>query len=318
LAYVARRLLISVPVLLGILVVSFVFLQMLPGDPVRAMLKPEQLAGASPEYLAQRRAELGLDGPVPVQFVAWIRQLLQGNLGYSFHKSVPVTHLIGERIWPTVILAFTGMGIALLVGVSIGVLAALRQNSLFDYVSATGSIIAVSIPGFFLGLIAIYVFALWLGILPSGGIRTLGADPTFGDSLGHLVLPVGVLSSTLVGPYVRFTRQSMLEVLHQDHITTARAKGVPRRGVIIGHGLRNALIPLTTILCLQIPGLLSGVLIIEQLFSWPGLGRLGFQAVMSRDYPVVMAFVLLGSTLVMIFNLLADLLAAVLDPRIRL
>lgn len=284
-AYAARRLIVAVPVLFGILLISFVMVRMMPGDPVRAMIPPELLV--SPEYVAQRRAELGLDGPIFVQFVAWVREVLQGNLGYSFHRRVPVTEMIGERLWPTILLASVGLVVAILVGVAIGVFAALKQNSWFDYLSAVGSMSAISIPNFFLGLMAIYVFAVSLGVLPTGGMRTLTlTGNSFSDSLQHLVLPAGVLAANLVGPFVRFTRQGMLEVLRQDYMTTAMAKGVPQPGVVVFHGLRTALIPLTTVIALQIPQLLTGVLIIEVIFAWPGLGRLTFEAITSRDYPV--------------------------------
>lgn len=317
LAYVARRLLIAVPVLFGILLISFILVQMMPGDPVRALMSPEEMA-ASPEFIERRREELGLNDPVVVQFFTWVRELFQGNLGYSFHRKTAVTEMIGERLGPTILLAVTGLVLGLAIGVTIGVIAALKQNSWFDYVSAAASMAAVSIPAFFLGLAAIYVFSVQLGVLPAGGMRSLAGEGSFTDSVRHLILPASVLAASLIGPYVRFTRQGMLEVLRQDYMTTAKAKGVPRFGVVVGHGLRNTLIPLTTVIALQIPGLLAGVLIIEVIFSWPGLGRLTFDAVGGRDYPVLIAGVFLSAVLVLVFNLLSDLLAAVLDPRIRL
>ena len=318
LSYLARRLLVAVPVLFGILLVSFFLIQLMPGDPVTALMSPEE-RGASPELVARRRAELGLDEPVVVQFFAWLAEVLQGNLGYSFHSRGSVTQLIAERLGPTLLLTLTALVVAVLSGVAIGVLAALRQNTWFDYVSSVLSMAAISIPTFFLGLTAIYVFSIQLGVLPTGGMRTLSADDaSLWDGIRHLLLPAGVLAAYLVGPYVRFTRQGMLEVLRQDYMTTARAKGVPRLAIVVGHGLRNTLIPLTTVIAMQIPALLTGVLMIEVIFSWPGLGSLAYDAVGGRDYPVLIATVLLGALLVMIFNLFADLLAAALDPRIRL
>jgi len=290
----------------------------LPGDPMLALMGPAEL-GASPEFVARRRAELGLDRPIVVQYAAWVREVFQGNLGYSFHKNLPVTQMIGGRLWPTVLLTSTGVGLALLIGVPVGVIAAVRQNSWFDYLSATGSMLAISIPNFFLGLMAIHVFALWLGILPTGGMRTLtAAHSTLGDSLRHLVLPAGILAAVLLGPYVRYTRQSMLEVLHQEYIITAQAKGVGQLGVIVRHGLRNALIPLTTVVAIQIPILLAGTVIIETIFSWPGVGRLMLESINWRDYPVITGIVFMSAVLVLVSNLIADVLAAVLDPRIRL
>ena len=317
LRYAIRRLMIAIPVLFGILFLSFVFVRLLPGDPVRILMSPEQ-AASSPEYVAQRRAELGLDQPLPAQFIAWVREVFHGNLGYSFHQREPVTHIIGDRLGPTVLLTSVGVGLAVLVAVPIGVFAALRQNSWFDYASSAGSMLAISIPNFFLSLLGIYVFALWLRWFPSGGMTTLGASSAFADGVWHLVLPAGVLASVLLGPYVRFTRQSMLEVLRQEYITTANAKGVPQSGVIVFHALRNALVPLTTVLAIQIPSLLAGTVIIETIFNWPGMGRLVLEAINSRDYPIILAVVLISALFVMLFNLLADLATAVLDPRIRL
>ncbi|AYY12413.1 ABC transporter permease [Actinobacteria bacterium YIM 96077] len=319
LSYVGRRLLISVPVLFGILGISFIFVQMLPGDPVRALMSPEELATASPEYIEQRRSELGLDKPIFVQFAAWIGEVLQGNLGHSFRRNTPVADMIFERIGPTAILAITALSIALIIGVLLGTFAALKQNSWFDYLSSVTSMMAVSIPNFFLGLMAIYIFSISLGIFPTGGMRTLAAsNPSALDRVHHLILPALVLAINLIGPYVRYTRQSMLEVIRQDYITTARAKGVPWMKVVFGHGLRNALIPLTTVIAIQVPILLTGLLVIETIFSWPGLGRLTFESIMGRDYPVIVAIVFISAVFVVLFNLLADVTAAALDPRIRL
>ena len=317
LRYTVRRLLLAVPVLFGILFMAFVITRLLPGDPVLMTMSIEEF-DAPPEILERRRAEMGLDRALPFQYVAWVGEVFQGNLGTSFHRRAAVTELIGIRIGPTVLLTGTGVLLALAIGVPIGIFAALRQNTWFDYTSAAGSMLAISIPNFFLGLMAIFVFSLQLKWLPTGGLRTLGGDPSFSDSLKHLIMPAGVLSAVLIGPYVRYTRQSMLEVLRQDYITTATAKGVPRRAILIFHGLRNALIPLTTVIAIQIPGLLAGTVIIETIFSWPGMGQLVLEGITRRDYPIIIGVVLVSAILVMLFNLFADLLAAVLDPRIRL
>ena len=317
LRYLIRRLLIAVPVLFGILFMSFMFTRLLPGDPLLMMMSVEEFS-ATDQYLEQRRSDLGLDKPVPVQYVVWVGEVFQGNLGTSFHRRAPVTELIWDRLGPTALLTGTGILLALIIGIPIGVMAAVRQNSWFDYFSATGSMLAISIPNFFLGLMAIFIFSLQLRWLPTGGLRTLGVEPSLGDSLKHLIMPAGVLSAVLIGPYVRYTRQSMLDVLRQDHITTATAKGVRGGSIVIFHGLRNALIPLTTVIAIQIPALLAGTVIIETIFSWPGMGQLVLEAIRRRDYPIIIGVVLFSAVLVMIFNLIADLLAAILDPRIRL
>ena len=317
LAYLVRRIIIAFPVLLGILALSFILVHMLPGDPATVLLTPEEMVG-DPGLIERRRAELGLDRPLPVQYVAWLGEVANGNLGVSFHRKIPVTEMIAPRVMPTLILSGTGMVVALLIGVPVGVAAALRQNTKFDYAAGVGSMFAVSVPTFFQGLIAIYVFSIGLGWLPSGGMRTLGVPASGLDLLKHLVLPASVLSAVLMGPYVRYTRQSLLDVLRLDHVTTAKAKGVPRWGVVVKHALRNSLIPLTTVLALQIPSLLAGTVIIEYVFSWPGMGRLVIEGINSRDYPVILAVVMITAVLVLLFNFLADVTAAILDPRIRL
>lgn len=317
LAYLIRRLMIAIPVLLGILAMTFILVHMLPGDPATVLLTPEELQG-DPDIIERRRAELGLDRPLPVQYVAWLGELMDGNLGVSFHRKVPVTEMIGPRVMPTLILSGTGMLIALLVGIPVGIAAALRQNTKFDYASGVGSMLAISVPTFFQGLIAIYIFSIWLGWLPSGGMRTLGIPPSGLDLLKHLILPASVLAAVLMGPYVRYTRQSLLDVLRLDHVTTARAKGVPHWGVVVKHAFRNSLIPLTTVIAVQIPALLAGTVIIEFVFTWPGMGRLVIEGINSRDYPVILAVVMITAVLVLLFNFMADVTAAILDPRIRL
>lgn len=316
--YAIKRILIAVPVFFGILLLAFVLVQLLPGDPATMMMSIEEFSADS-EFIERRRQEMGLDRSIPVQFVGWVRELARGNLGYSFHRrGVAVADLLLSRAGPTLLLTSFGIGVALLVGIPIGVLAALRQNTWIDYLSATVSMLAISIPNFFLGLSGIFIFALTLEWLPTAGYGPLGVERTAGLALRHLILPGGILAAVLVGPYVRYTRQSLLEVLRQDFITTATAKGVPRTGVVVLHGLRNALIPLTTVLAIQIPSLLAGTVIIETIFAWPGMGRLVLEGIQARDYPIIIGVVMASAVLVMLFNLLADLLAALLDPRIRL
>ena len=318
-AFVLRRLAIAVPVILGILLIAFCFVHLLPGSPIQMLINPNDLSGPdSAKYLASLRAELGLNKPLPIQWLDWMGQLLKGNLGYSYQQQVPVTSLIGQRIGATVLLSVTALLLALAIAIPLGVVAALKQRSGFDYASVGISMFAISIPIFFLGLMAIYVFSLRLGWLPPGGISTLGVTGSFSDTVRHLALPACVLSAVLVGPYVRYVRQSMLEVLGMDYIRTAIAKGAPRMRVVFRHALRNALIPLTTVLAIQIPALLAGTLVIETVFAWPGLGLLVYDAISNRDYPIILAVVMLSAALVVLFNLIADVVAAVLDPRIRL
>ncbi|HTV98905.1 MAG TPA: ABC transporter permease [Streptosporangiaceae bacterium] len=318
-AFVARRLAIAVPVLLGILLIAFVFVHLLPGSPIQMMINPNQLSGPdSTKYLASLKAELGLDKPLPVQWIDWMGQVFRGNLGYSYQENVPVSSLIGQRVGATVTLSLTALLLALVIAVPVGVVAAFKQRSWFDYMSVGLSMVAISIPVFFLGLMAIYFFSLNLGWFPPGGRNTLGIEDSLSDTVLHLTLPACVLASVLIGPYVRYVRQSMLEVLHMDYIRTAIAKGVPRTRIVLKHALRNALIPLTTVLAIQIPALLAGTLVIETVFAWPGLGQMVYQAINDRDYPVILAVVMLSAALVVVFNLIADIVAALLDPRIRI
>jgi peptide/nickel transport system permease protein len=316
--WIARRILISIPVLLGITVLSFAFVRLAPGDPVRMMVNPEYMAGGAEDYIARRRAELGLDQPLPLQYVAWLGELAHGNLGYSFFDRRPVGDILKERVWPTTELMGTALLLALIVGVPLGLVAAIRQYSPLDYVSAVVSLATISTPSFFLGLAAIYVFSLKLNLLPTSGMFTAGAPRSLGDDLHHLVLPAIILGLNLAGPFVRYARASLLEVIRQDYLTTARAKGLRPRLVILRHAFPNALIPLITVIGIQIPALFAGAVVVEQIFSWPGMGQLALASITQRDYPVLMGFTMIIAVLVLISNLLADLAYAVVDPRIRL
>jgi ABC-type dipeptide/oligopeptide/nickel transport system permease component len=317
-SWLVRRLLISVPVLLGITVLSFIFVRLAPGDPVRMMINPEYLAGGAEEYIALRRAELGLDKPLPIQYLAWVKEVAQGNLGYSFFDRRPVGDILKERVWPTVELMGTALLLALAVGVPIGLIAAMRQYSVLDYASTVTSLATISTPSFFLGLAAIYIFSLKLNLLPTSGMFTAGAARSIGDDLHHLVLPAAILGLNLSGQFARYARSSLLEVIRQDYLTTAKAKGLPGRLVILRHAFPNALIPLITVVGIQVPALFAGAVVIEQIFSWPGMGQMALASITQRDYPVLSGFILIVAVLVLISNLLADLAYAVVDPRIRL
>ena len=316
--WLVRRLLISIPVLLGITVLSFIFVRLAPGDPVRMMVNPEYLAGGAEEYIALRRAELGLDKPLPVQYVAWVSEVARGNLGYSFFDRRPVGDILKERIWPTIELMGTALILALLIGIPIGLTAAIRQYSPFDYASAIVSLGTISTPSFFLGLAAIYVFSLKLNLVPTSGMFTAGVPRSLGDDLHHLILPAAILGLNLSGPFVRYARSSLLEVIRQDYLTTARAKGLPGRIVVLRHALPNALIPLITVVGIQVPLLFAGAVVVEQIFSWPGMGQMALASITQRDYPVLTGFILIVAVLVLVSNLLADFAYAVVDPRIRL
>lgn len=311
--YLVRRTLAAVPVLILISIGIFILVRLAPGDPVLMQMDPE-IASSNSDYVERRRAELGLDQPVPVQYLAWSREVLRGDLGFSFVTRRPVLEMVGERILPTVRLMGTGIGLALIVSIPLGIIAALRRNTSVDYGAAVVSLTAISIPNFFLGLAAIFVFGLVLGWLPTAGMGPGG----FWPSVRYLIMPASILGFGLSGPLVRYVRSGLLDELNRDYIQTAVAKGASQTRVVVRHALRNALVPLITIIAIYIPQLLAGAVVLEQIFAWPGMGRLVLTSVGQRDYPVIIGFTMFVGLLVVSFNLLADLLYAVTDARIRL
>jgi peptide/nickel transport system permease protein len=315
--YLLRRLAISVPVLLGITLVVYVIISLAPGDPVDALVNPEQVAALGPEFLAQQREVLGLNDPILVRYGIWLRELGRGNLGFSFMDRQPIAGKIGERLWPTLRLMLTAQAIALIIAIPVGVLSAIKQYSILDYTVTVLGFGAISVPSFFLSLAGIYLFALQIPILPAAGMVTVGQDPTVADALWHLILPAVVLGLAEAAPLIRYTRSSMLEVIRQDYVRTAQAKGLRERSVIYQHALRNALIPLVTVVALGLPRLLGGTVIVEAIFAWPGMGTLAITAVRGRDYPVIMAINLISAVMILLSNLLADVIYAVIDPRIK-
>jgi peptide/nickel transport system permease protein len=315
--YILRRILISIPVLLGITVVTYVIVTLAPGDPVSALVDPEQVAALGPGWLEQQRAELGLDRPLPVRYGLWMKEIAQGNLGYSYSDRQPVADKISERIWPTVKLMLAVQLLALLIALPIGILSAVKQYSIIDYLATVFGFTTISIPSFFLALAGIYVFAVKLRWLPTAGMGTIGEPPSLLDSLQHLILPATVLGLAQAAPLIRYTRSSMLETIRQDYVRVARAKGLSEGSVITRHALRNALIPLVTVVALTLPQLLGGAVIIEQVFSWPGMGTLAIKAVRGRDYPTIMAINMIGAVAILISSLIADVIYAWIDPRIN-
>ncbi len=315
--YLLRRLAITIPVLIGITIATYAIISVAPGDPVTALINPEAAASLGPGWVEQQRQALGLDKPIPVRYALWLKELGRGNLGFSYKDRQPINQKIAERLWPTLKLMGLALVIALVIALPLGVISAIKQYSFIDYVATIAGFAAISIPSFFLSLAAIYIFALKLGWLPSSGIATVGQPGSFGDSAKHILLPAVVLGLAEAAPLIRYTRSSMLEVIRQDYVTTARAKGVSERVVIVRHALRNALIPLVTVVALNLPRLLGGTVIIEAIFAWPGMGTLAITAVQSRDYPVIMAINLITAVMILASNLLADVVYAVIDPRIK-
>ncbi len=315
--YALRRLAISVPVLLVVTVIAFFLVNLAPGNPVDAMIDPATRAEMGPEAIEARKAALGLNDPLFVRYGKWLREVVQGNLGYSVVSGQSVGEQILDRLGPTLLLMGTAIILGTLIGIPLGIISAVRQYSGIDYFTTVLGFLAISTPSFFLGLAFMYFFAVHLGWLPTSGMRTLGVPESTIDLIEHMIMPVTVLTLANTPLSMRYARSSMLEALRQDYVTTARAKGLRERIVLVRHALRNALIPLITIIGVSLPEMLSGAVITETIFQWPGMGLLAMRAVNGRDYPLILGIILVTAALVLVSNLIADLLYAVADPRIR-
>ncbi|MFH5187388.1 ABC transporter permease [Paenibacillus sp. TAB 01] len=313
LSYIIKRFLVAIPVLFGVTVFNFLIINLAPGNPVELFVDPTM----SQEMIEARKAQLGLNDPLWMQYVSWLNHLLHGDLGFSLSNFTPVQHLISERLGPTFLLMGVSLLVGLLIAIPLGILSATKQYGKLDYLTTGASFLGISIPHFFLGLGLIYIFALELRLLPTGGMTTLGGDGGLWDKVKHLILPVLVLSTGIAGKKVRYVRASMLEIMGQDFLRTARAKGLPEFVVTNKHALRNALIPIVTVVGLEIPMLLGGAVITEQIFQWPGMGMLTIQSIMSRDYPTLMALNLVAALMVLAGNLFTDIVYSVADPRIK-
>ena len=342
-AYIVRRLLQAIPMLLLISVFLFALVNLAPGGPLAAQSRSRR---SSPEKQEAMKRQFGLDKPLPVQYVVWLvgndwmrvdedgdgvadsygtrKGIIRGDFGFSYRNRNPVLEEIGDRVYNTIYLMSITLIVVAIVAIPIGIISAIRQYSTFDITATTLSFMGQAIPEFWLGLILILIFYSWLEnpftgepLLPSGGMSTLGADFSIGDRIQHLILPVTMGMVGWVAWYSRFLRSSMLEVKNQDYIRTARAKGQQERIIYMRHALKNALIPLVTIFALDFPYIFAGSLYVELLFSWPGMGRLYYDAATARDYPVLLAVLIIGSGIIILANLMADIAYAYLDPRVR-
>ena len=316
--YLVKRLLISLVVLFGVTVAVFGLLQLAPGDPASIMVDPLRYSGDRDAAIAELRKQLGLDQPLYVQYFLWLGQVLSGNLGYSVATNAPVAQLIAERAPATLSIMIPALcvGAGKILGSLLGALAALRKNRLIDHIATGYAAVSVSVPAFFIALIAILIFGVHLGVVATGGMTS--GQGGVQDFLRHATLPILVVGGVLAGPFSRYVRASLLDVLQEDYLTAATARGLRRWQVIRRHALRNALVPLVSVIALELPGLVGGTVIIESVFSWPGMGRMALQAIYSRDYAVILAFTLIVAMVVLASNLVADILYAVVDPRIRL
>jgi peptide/nickel transport system permease protein len=308
---VARRLALAVPMLLGMSVVVFLIVHLVPGDPARAILG----LNATPELVARLRTQLGLDDSLVSQYFAWLGNVVTGDFGTDYSSNAPISELLGQRLPVTIELAVAALLIAVVIGVPLGVAAAVWRGRAPDAAAQGVSMAGISVPDFWLGIILILVFSLGLGALPSSGWVAFGQDPA--GNLEHILLPALALGVGFGAVLIRVTRAAMLEVLAQDYIRFCRAKGVPESSVIFKHALRNAAIPITTVVGMQAGYLLGGAIVIEQVFSLPGVGRLVLDGVLQRNYPVVQGGVLVVGAMFIAVNLLADVLYTVLNPRLR-
>lgn len=305
------RLALAVPMLLGMSVLVFLIIRLVPGDPVLAVLG----LNATPELVARLREDLGLNDPIYVQYFHWLADILRGDFGLDYRSNEPIGRMLLDRLPVTIELAGLSLLIAIVAAVPLGVLAALRRRRVADKGTQVLSLIGISVPDFWLGIMLILVFSLGLGLLPSSGFVPLRDDPV--ENIRQLLLPSMALAAGLAAVLIRITRAAMLDVLQQDHIRFTRAKGVPERAVIFKHALRNAAIPIVTVIGLQAGYLLGGAIVIEQVFALPGVGRLVLDSVLQRNYPVVQASVLMVGVMFVLTNLAADLLYAVLNPKLR-
>ncbi len=311
--YVVRRLLLLVPVLLGVSVIIFMVLHLAPGDPAEIMLGSQ----ATQADLERLRAELGLTEPLYLQYVHWLGLVARGDLGRSIWMKRPVLNEVLGRFKATLVLTGAALVLSTAGGLALGIASAIRPNSLLDRLSAVASLFGASMPVFWLGIVLMVIFALWLGWVPASGMFAPYGGGDLRDLLVHLALPAVTLAAASVTIIARLTRSTMLETLGQDYIRTARAKGVVERAVVLRHGLKNALIPIVTVVGVQAGYLLGGAVLTETVFAWPGVGTLMVQGILARDFPLVQGCVLVVALSFVLINLVVDLLYAWLDPRIR-
>lgn len=311
-AFLVRRLAQALLLLLIVSMIGFAILHLAPGGPLSQFAAGGDMTQADLDRIAE---QMGLNRPLPVQYAEWLWLMLSGDWGRSYRDHQPVLHIIAGHIGPTLELMLTSTLLAMLLGAWIGILGAIKRYSLFDSLATVGAMIALSVPTFWFGLVIIYVFSVGLGWLPAGNRFTIG-DGSFLNRLHHLIGPCIVLALVSTAVWSRYMRSSMLEVVNQDYVRTARAKGVPERRIVLTHALRNALLPMITITGLHVPTLLSGALVTETVFTWPGMGRLFLDSISYRDYPVVMGILMFTAVMVLLGSLIADLLYGLADPRI--
>jgi peptide/nickel transport system permease protein len=315
LSYIGRRVLQAIPLLIGVSVIGFGLMHLAPGGPLAVYTLNPTITAQDIERI---KIIFGLDQPVYVQYLKWATGMFTGNWGYTFFGGRPVLWVIVERLPATMLLMGSALSIAILLGITVGMIGAARRYSVWDYLATSGALVALSFPTFWFGLMAIFVFAVDLRWLPSGGMYELGEEGNVVDLLRHLILPTLVLALVITATYSRYARSSFLEVLHQDYMRTARAKGLRPRERLFRHAFPNAVKPLIALLGTDLPVLFSGALVTESIFGWPGMGRLFVDALTMKEYPILMGMIMFTAFFVILGNLLADIAIALLDPRVRL
>lgn len=311
--YIIKRILITIPVLLLVTIFCFGIVNLAPGDPTDLYISEN----ATAQQKEQMRENLGLNQPLPVQYVKWLGNLLQGNLGISFSSRVAVTEVLPNKIQATLTLMLATLLLSYILAVPLGIICAKKQGGWLDTLITSFSFLGVSIPNFFFGLGLIFIFALQLKWLPTGGMTTLGQESNAIDSLKYLIMPTVVLSAFYCSNMIRYVRANMIEIFSENYMRTAKAKGLNQKLTLWRHGVKNSLVSIITVASSDIPKMLGGAVVTEQIFQWPGIGQLMISSINSRDYPVLMAINLVAALGVMLCNLLADILYAVVDPRIR-
>ncbi|MCR8644533.1 ABC transporter permease [Paenibacillus sp. N1-5-1-14] len=313
--YALRRILNAIPILLGITIISFAIIHLAPGSPLSQYIEDPTITALDKENMIKA---YGLDKPLPTQYWEWLTGMLQGDFGISYMKNEPVLKIVIDRLPTTLLLTVTSFIISMLIAIPLGIICALKENSKFDRIVSGISFTGISVPGFWLALILLMVFGVKLGWLPTGGLQSISGSTGFWDRVHHMIMPISVMVFAEVAIWLRYIRSSMLEVIHQDYMRTAKSKGLLPGRILGIHGMRNALVPLATLLGLAVPGFVAGSLILENIFSIPGMGALFRDAAFQRDYPVIFAITTLGAVLTVAGNIFADISYAFLDPRVSL
>lgn len=309
---IAKRVIQTIPMLIAVSIVSFLLIKLAPGDPVQAYITPEM----GPADIDRIRESMGLNDPIHIQYTRWLKNVLNGDLGYSLVNHRPVSVQIIERLPATIGLMLTSLILSMILGIVIGIFSAANNNNLFDKIVTVISYLGISIPSFWFAMMLIYFLSLKLRLLPSIGMRTIGVHSTW-DLIKHAIMPTLVLSIQNIAVIARYIRSSAISQLKEDYVTVQLASGASRKEVLYKYVLKNAILPVITILGMSLPGLVSGAFITESIFGWPGMGQLGMNAIFSYDYPLIMAITMFSSLILILGNLLSDILYGVVDPRIK-